>query len=230
MNVSIINKANMLHQRNGKNIDPQTGVISRPACGMKKTGLALAKVCVVLAMLFAGATTANAQSGQVALKTNLLYDATTTPNLGLEVTTGRKQSAQVFYGLNPWKFDNGKKIRHWLINPEYRWWFCHTMNGSFIGVHALGGEFNAGGVKLPFNAWPELEDHRYEGWYVGGGVSYGYQWPLSKHWNFEAAVGVGYVYIDYKKFECGECGTEKFDGHKNYFGPTKLALSLMYLF
>ena len=61
-------------------------------------------------------------------------------------------------------------------------------------------------------------------------MTYGYQWILSRHWNVEAAVGVGYDYIKYKKYPCETCGTVEEQGHKNYFGPTKLALSLMYVF
>jgi len=166
----------------------------------------------------------------IGVKTNLLYDATSTPNIGAEIGVGRRSSLQLFYGWNPWKFSETKKLRHWSLMPEYRRWFCSTMNGHFIGVHALGGQFNMGGVKLPFGAFPELRDHRYEGWYVGGGLTYGYSWILSKHWNLEAAIGVGYAYIDYKKFECETCGKEIKDDHKNYVGPTKTALNLIYVF
>ncbi len=169
---------------------------------------------------------------QVALKTNLLYAATATPNIGLEMGVGKKHSVQMFYGLHPWKFGHGddkKYLMHWLLNPEWRHWFCHRFNGSFVGIHALGGQFDATNIKMPFGWWKELEDHRFEGWFVGGGVSYGYQWVLSKHWNIEGSIGVGAVYIDYDKFGCGTCGKKLEDGDKWYFGPTKLALSLMYL-
>lgn len=167
---------------------------------------------------------------RVALKTNLLYDATATPNLGLELGVGRKSTVQMFYGLNPWKFSETKQMRHWMLMPEYRWWTCQKFNGHFFGVHAMGGQFNAQGIKLPFGLLSGLKDHRYEGWFAGGGLTYGYQWILSRHWNFEASVGVGYDYIKYKKFECGTCGPQSADKHTHYFGPTKAVLSLVYLF
>ena len=187
---------------------------------------------VVLTILLTG-NIGIARAQQVALKTNLLYDATTTPNIGAEMGIGKKSSVQLFYGLNPWKFGHGddmKYAKHWILNPEYRYWFCQRFNGSFVGIHAFGGEYDAANVKVPFGFWDELEDHRFEGWYIGGGVSYGYQWVLSRHWNFEAAIGVGAAYIDYDKFNCGECGKKVDDGHKIYVGPTKLALSLLYMF
>ena len=170
---------------------------------------------------------------QVALKTNLLYDATATPNVGMEIGVGKKHSFQVFYGLHPWKFGHGddqKYLKHWVVNPEWRHWFCHRFNGSFVGIHAFGGQYDAANIKMPLGWWKELQDHRFEGWYAGGGISYGYQWVLSKHWNFEAAVGVGSAYIDYDQFKCGTCGKKVDDGHKIYVGPTKAALSLLYMF
>ena len=175
----------------------------------------------------------NVGAQQVALKTNLLYDAATTPNIGMEIGTGKKTTFQVFYGLNPWKFGEGdseKFLKHWVVNPEFRYWFCHRFNGSFVGIHAFGGQYNAYGIKPPFGWWDELEKYRHEGWYVGGGVAYGYQWILSRHWNFEASIGLGAAYIYYNKFRCEECGPKIGEADKLYIGPTKLALSILYMF
>ena len=97
----------------------------------------------------------------------------------------------------------------------------------------MGGEFDMQKVrfKLPFYNWPsDLRDKRYEGWNAGGGFTYGYQWILGRHWNLEASLGVGYQYISYKRYPCAECGTTEESGHKHYFGPDKLAFSLMYVF
>jgi hypothetical protein len=60
------------------------------------------------------------------------------------------------------------------------------------------------GIKLPFGMYPGLKTHRYEGEFIGGGVSYGYQWVLSKHWNLEATLGAGYAYINYDRYQCGD--------------------------
>ena len=189
---------------------------------------------LLLAALFVVSSSYNrASAQQVAVKTNLLYDATTTPNIGAEVGIGKKHTMQLYYGLNPWEFsgDNGGKyFKHWLLEPEYRYWFCHRFQGSFVGIHGLGGEFNAANVKLPFGIEKGLRDHRYEGWYIGGGLTYGYQWVLSRHWNFEASLGVGVIYADYQKYECGECGRKVGDDDTFYVGPTKAVLSLIYMF
>lgn len=184
-----------------------------------------------------------AQAQEAALKTNLLYDATTTPNIGLEIGVGKKTTAQVFYGLNPWKntFNrNGKDshIKHWMVMPEVRWWPCAKMNGWFYGIHAMGGQFNAANASIPVpgkffsgaNLQKEIKDNRIEGAFVGGGVTVGYQWILSRHWNLEAEIGAGYDHVWYKKYPCGECGTLLEKAQTNYAGITKAGLSLMYVF
>ena len=168
---------------------------------------------------------------QIGFKSNALYWATTTPNIGLEMEVGKKQTAQVFMGLNPWKQSGGNqsRLRHWLVMPEYRYWFSQNFEGWFLGAHALGGQYNVGGVKFPFGLLKGLRNHRYEGWYVGGGITAGKQWNLSKHWNLEASLGLGYIHTAYDKFNCGTCGEKLKSAHKNYVGPTKVALSLIYL-
>lgn len=193
---------------------------------------------VVVAMMWA--CTSHAQ--EVALKTNLLYDATTTPNLGIEVGVGRCNTVQLFYGINPWSFDSDtkgeRKAKHWLLMPEYRRWICSNMSGLFFGIHAMGGQFNAGNVDLPIpgkffsgdNLSDMVNDSRVEGTFAGGGLTVGYQWILSRHWNLEAEVGAGYNHVWYDQYPCGECGTKISDGTTNYVGMTKLGLSLMYVF
>ena len=191
------------------------------------------RTLLIVAFLVGAASLNPVAAQQVAVKTNLLYDATTTPNIGLEVGTGRKHTLQLYYGLNPWEFNTSsgeKYFKHWMLAPEFRYWFCHRFQGSFIGIHGLGGEFNAANVKLPFGMYDQLRDHRFEGWYIGGGLTYGYQWVLSRHWNFEASVGLGVVYAEYQKFECGECGRKIKDDNTVYVGPTKAVLSLLYMF
>ena len=167
----------------------------------------------------------NSHAQQVVLKNNLLYDATTTPNLSLELGTGRKTTFDLQVGLNPFNFKDNAKLKHVLVQPEFRYWTCERFNGWFFAAHALGGRFNAGNVKLPFGLIKGLQDHRYEGWYVG----VGYQWVLSRRWSMEAELGGGYVYFDYDKFQCAECGTRVADTHKNYWGVTKAAISLIYV-
>lgn len=77
--------------------------------------------------------TANSYAQKVAVKTNLLYDATTTMNLGLEIGLGKKWSLDLSGNYNPWKFDDETRLRHWGVQPELRYWLCEKFNGSFSG-------------------------------------------------------------------------------------------------
>lgn len=205
------------------------------------TPTALRRLSATLALIISVAF-CFADTHEVAVKTNLVYDALTTPNIGFEIGMGKKTTAQLFYGVNPWTYDRStldvKKMKHWSLLGEYRWWHCSKFNGSFIGIHAFGGQFNAGNMDIPFpgmffggdNISKTLNDFRYEGTMAGVGFSYGYQWMLSEHWNFEASAGVGYAHAWYDKHACGMCGALLDKGSTNYVGLTRLALSLLYIF
>lgn len=170
-------------------------------------------------------------SQNVALKTNTLGWATVSPNLGLEVGLGPQSTLDLYGSINPFSFNDGKQWKHWFVMPEYRYWFCEKFYGHFVGIHLVGGEYNIGKVKLPFGIYSgKTRNARYEGWGVGGGIAYGYQWLLSKHFSIEGTLGAGYVRAEYRKYPCAECGTKLASGHKNYFGLTKAAISLIYVF
>lgn len=164
----------------------------------------------------------------IALKVNFLYGATLTPNAGVEFGLGKKSTMDISAGYNFYDPSNGKQWKHWLIQPEYRWWFCERFNGAFIGGHLLGGQFNFAKIDFPFNVFSDLKDNRYEGEFYGVGAVFGYQWILGKRWNLELAIGAGYVRVDYDKYGCDTCGPAIDKGHKNYFGPTKASVSLLF--
>ncbi|MGN0231456.1 MAG: DUF3575 domain-containing protein [Muribaculaceae bacterium] len=191
------------------------------------------KLCVALLMaLFAGMFVS---AQKVALKTNLLYDATATVNAGIEIGLAPRWTLDISGNFNGWTMSHNRKWKHWLVQPEARYWFCERFSGHFIGIHAHGGEYNFGnlknGIKFLGSDFSKLTDNRYQGWYAGGGLSYGYAWILGKHWNLEAELGIGYIYTRFDKYPCAECGEKiEEDASHHYFGPTKLALSIVYLF
>jgi len=172
---------------------------------------------------------------KVVVKTNLLYDVTTTMNLGVELGLSPKWTLDLSANYNGWTFSENKKWKHWLVQPEVRYWLCERFNGHFFGAHLLGGIYNIGNVDADFTLlgtdFGKLKDHRYEGWMAGVGIGYGYQWLLSKHWSLEAEIGLGYVYSRADEFECVTCGEKlKDDESYHYVGPTKMALSIIYAF
>ena len=170
----------------------------------------------------------------VGLKSNLLYSATASPNLGVEIGMGPQTTIDISAGFNPFKFSNNRQWRHWLVQPEARYWFCERFSRHFIGVHALGGQYNFGGLQNNISFlgtdFSKLTDSRYQGWAAGAGVAYGYAFILGKHWNLELELGVGYIYANYDIFSCAGCGRNIGAGDHHYFGPTKAAVNLVYLF
>ena len=55
-----------------------------------------------------------------AVKSNLLYDATATINLGVEVGLAKKWSLDLSGNYNGWKFGDEARMKHWLINCRLR--------------------------------------------------------------------------------------------------------------
>lgn len=170
----------------------------------------------------------------VALKTNLLYDATATINAGIEFGLAPKWSLDVSGNFNGWKIDE-QTWKHWMLQPEARYWFCDRFAGHFVAIHAIGGQFNWGHWNNAFDflntKFSHLKDHRAQGWGVGGGIAYGYAWILNKHWNFEAEIGIGAIHTWYDVYNCLECAKKiASDKTHTYFGPTKAALNIVYLF
>ena len=163
------------------------------------------------------------------VKTNLLYLGTGTPNLSVEFGVAPRWTVELAAGLNPWDL-NGRRggIRHGLVQPEVRHWFCQRFERHFVGLHGLYGRYRVGDVDLaPFGA--DLTGKRYAGWGVGAGVSYGYHLPMGKRWGWEFTLGVGYIYLDYDRYACGQCDTFLGRTAKHYFGPTKAGVSLIYM-
>lgn len=188
---------------------------------------------LLLAIVIAGASqTAWAQD--VAVKTNLFADAFLSPNLGIEIGLAPKWSLDVSGQFNAWTLSHDRRWKHWLVQPEARYWLCTALGGHFLGFHALAGQYNVGhidtDVKFLGTDFSHFKGHRYQGWFGGLGVAYGYSWLLGKHWNLEAELGFGWAYTRFDRFECAGCGRRSGKGHHNYVGPTKAAVNLVYVF
>lgn len=184
--------------------------------------------------IVAFAVTLPVNGQEISLKTNILYDATATINAGIEIKVSPRWSIDLSGNLNAWSFSEGRRWKHWLVQPEARYWLCDATAGHFLAVHLLTGQFNFGNIRglsdIGGLGFRSLRDHRYQGWAAGAGVGYGYSWILSKHWSIEAEIGFGWIYARYDVFECAGCGKNIGSGHKNFFSPTKLALSIKYVF
>ena len=140
-----------------------------------------------------------------------------------EFSMGRKWTLDTQVGMNFFFYTQDatssryktKKASHWLVQPELRYWTCDVFNGWFFGLHAHGGQMNIGGIDVPFvlqKGDGKMKEHRYEGYFWGGGLSAGYQWVVSNRFNIEASLGIGYVHTRYDKYKCTTCGKKGGEG------------------
>lgn len=196
-------------------------------------------VCVLsltLALLASGIGVPKSHAQDFALKTNLLYDATATINLGAEIGLAPRWTLNIPVNYNAWSFPGYDHIyKHTYVQPEVRYWFCDRMAGHFVGLHLHGGVYNVGlfpnNIKIFWNDFAPLTQYRYQGHFAGAGVTYGYALPLNEFLNLEFELGVGYAYTKFDKFECAECGRQvASDRPLHYVGPTKLGINFVVVF
>lgn len=190
--------------------------------------------CILVFLLLMGSSMSQVRAQDWAIKSNVLYDATATINLGVEIGLAPKWTLDISGNLNAWSKDEQTRWKHWLVQPEARYWFCDRFSRHFIGAHAIGGAFNLGGINnnLSFMGtdFSVLKEKRYQGYAYGGGIAYGFAFMLSEHINLELEAGFGYMYLDYDIYECGNCGRRIDEGTHHYVGPTKAAINLVFLF
>ncbi|MCD8208207.1 MAG: DUF3575 domain-containing protein [Bacteroidales bacterium] len=185
-------------------------------------------------LILLAAISFTAKGQDVAIKTNLLSDAFANINLGIEIGLAPRWTLNIGGEFNDWEFSHGRRWKHWGVEPEARYYFCDRFAGHFLAIDAFCGQYNVGGMGKNFKFlgtdFGATIDNRYQGWFYGLGVAYGYAFVLGKHWNFEPMFGIGYARMDYDKFCMQGCGEKLGSGHHNYWGITKAALNIVYVF
>lgn len=174
---------------------------------------------------------------ELAIKTNLLYDAMRSINLAIEYRVGRKTTMEMSGAYNPWALSDStsEKTEHILLQQEFKFWVKERFVGHFFGAYTQASYFNLGGDNWITSAVggmsgvDKMNASRYDGWLVGAGFSYGYLWRIAKRWGLEATIGGGYAYVDYGKYDYGSTTTAGQKGTKHYFGATKAGLSLIFM-
>ena len=195
---------------------------------------------LIIAVAFFLVSVGTASAQKFAVKTNALYLGTATPNLGLEVALSDRWTLEVEGGYNPWTFDSedNMKIKHWLVSPEFRYWFCESFQGHFVGLNGNYTQFNIGAVPVPVSSLffdiarsteTDLENSRIQGWAAGAGVTYGYAFPIARRWNMELTLGYGLWYTRYDQFESRKCGLFQQTVEKVAVGPTALGVSFVFM-
>ena len=208
-----------------------------------------------LTIIFCLTTLISGHSQTLALRTNLLYDATLSPNLGAELKVDSLWSVGLNVGINAWDIDKtkNKKWRHLLIAPNIRHYFGNKRDtlhhytyqdgrligerhdtvtisncGRYLELDAIYSHFNVGNVKFPFGLYKSVRDRRLQGDLLALGAKYGYSWIMARDWRIEAEAGVAVGYAWFKEYECDHCGTFYGKGDRIFLLP-QLGINVVYI-
>lgn len=108
-------------------------------------------IFIVVVFCFLGARV-SAQEGGV--KSNLLYDVTGTLNFGMEFSLDYEWTLDVSANYNAWNFSPTRKMKHWLLQPELRWWGCEPFRGIFRDSCACRAVQSGGNASLGVRGCP----------------------------------------------------------------------------
>ena len=158
----------------------------------------------------------------VSVKTNFAYWAGAVANLSADIQLHRKLSLELPFDWSLWDIEREHGVRLVLFQPEVRWWMKNVDKGHFVGVHAHAGVFN---VK-----WKDIRYQTAGRPLLGAGLTYGYSLPFSEHWGAEFLLGVGYANMKFDEFYNIDNGAKICTDELNYWGITKLGISLVYRF
>ena len=164
-----------------------------------------------------------------AIKNNLVYDAVATPNLQFEARLAKQWTLEIGAGFNPFPLDDTKfpKWRHVMVSLAPRYWLEEVFRGHFVSVNVAYTHYNVAGGVYPIGwLYAQVKDNRYQGDAVMAGISYGYNFPIVKHFSIELEAGIDAGYSWYSQFECKHCGNKVAQGGRWFLLP-KLAVNLV---
>lgn len=171
----------------------------------------------------------------MAIKTNMLYDVAAVPNIGAEFYLGQNFSIAANYAHAWWKKDAKNFYwRYYGADASLRWWFgkasrIKPLQGHHIGLNyqILTYDFQLGNkgimAGMPNGNLADRANHIVA-------LEYGYSLPITRRLNIDFSIGAGYHWGIFEEYI-------PVDGHnvwqatkrRQYFGPTKLEISLVWL-
>ena len=176
------------------------------------------------------------------IKTNALLWVMGNANVDLEYKLADQWSLEFEATGNFIKFGKQRQWKNFQFGLEGRYWLDQAFKGHFFGLHFNWGRYWIGRVSTP---WGSFHKHFfYRGWGIRTGITYGYNWKLSKHWDLEAMIGLGLIFTNYDNWMLRDANGKPYDRvvdapysqgyvnheHKVTFSPTRLSLGFAYRF
>lgn len=166
--------------------------------------------------------TASSSGRYLAVKTNLAAWAGTIMNLAADVQVSEHFSVELPVLWCPWYVSDKHAVKTFTIQPEARYWLSKPGAGHFFGVHAHVGWYS---VKWNRDRYQDTDRPL-----LGAGISYGYLLPFNEHWAGEFTLGAGYANMRYGTYYNMDNGAHIDTRTKNYWGITRIGLSVVYRF
>lgn len=160
------------------------------------------------------------RDGRWNLKTNIPFWALVVPNIAVEYRFADHWSVDVPIYYMAGTVARNYRFRTLAVQPSVRYWLKPEMNGHFFGVHLSAGQFNISVDKK--NRYQDVN-----GMY-GAGIDYGYALKFNDRWGMEFNIGAGYIYTKYNTYYNIDNGARFDTDRKNYFGVTRLGISVIY--
>ncbi|WP_308757538.1 DUF3575 domain-containing protein [uncultured Bacteroides sp.] len=162
-------------------------------------------------------------SFRFALKTNLLYITLLLINAEAEYYLKKRLSLNIDWQYAWWsRRSKHRYYRVAAVSPELRYWFASKDNfrGHFGGFYLGTGLYEfmarpACGIQGEF--------------FIAGGLTYGYMFPVGKRLRMELSLGIGYLMTEYRRYHWDRgCYVYEKTQRYSYFGPTKAKVSLVW--
>lgn len=166
--------------------------------------------------------TASSSGRYLAVKTNLAAWAGTIMNVAADVQVSEHFSVELPVLWCPWYVGSKHAVKTFTIQPEARYWLSKPGAGHFFGVHAHVGWYS---VKWNRDRYQDTGRPL-----LGAGISYGYLPPFNEHWAGEFTLGAGYANMRYDTYYNMDNGARIDTRTKNYWGITRIGLSVVYRF
>lgn len=178
------------------------------------------KLLVCLAAILLSSGLLGAQN--LSLSTNVLdYANLGTLNLSAEYAVGNHWSLGAGAKYNPYTY----RQQSYILSA--RWWPWHSYSGWWLSGGVRYQEYNSGG----YTKWVyDAAEHTSEGDRIGGGISAGYSYMLSRHFNLDVGAGVWAGREFYTVYSCPRCGRIIEKGAKTFLLPSNITLAISYIF
>lgn len=192
-------------------------ILSRQFAGRFQAGILLRPVSGMLFMLLFLCNVSEVQAQRLAVRTNVPEWGMLSPNLGLEFALSNRLSLECTGALCPFRLKDDLYLRHARAQSELKYWFENILSHHYVGIMGFYSSFDLG-----------YREKGYFGDAYAMGLTYGYDWVLSRRWNLEFSLGLGAVRYRIARYvPTTPHGNPDESGWK--FAPVKLGISFVYI-